>query len=46
MLILDEAHGLTAALENAHSAPVSAKQLGAVRTCLQRYVNKYRARLV
>ncbi|KOB74507.1 putative DEAD/H, partial [Operophtera brumata] len=46
ILILDEAHGLTAALENAHSAPVSGKQLCAVKTCLQYYVAKYRARLV
>ncbi|KAI5646593.1 hypothetical protein NE865_01527 [Phthorimaea operculella] len=45
ILILDEAHGLTAALENAHSAPVSAKQLIAVKTFLQFYINKYRARL-
>ncbi|CAB3257841.1 unnamed protein product [Arctia plantaginis] len=45
ILILDEAHGLTAALENAHSAPVSMKQLSAVKTFLQFYINKYRARL-
>ncbi|KAG6459790.1 hypothetical protein O3G_MSEX011615 [Manduca sexta] len=45
VLILDEAHGLTAALENAHSAPVSAKQLSSVKTFLQFYINKYRARL-
>ncbi|XP_069358195.1 ATP-dependent DNA helicase DDX11 isoform X1 [Maniola hyperantus] len=45
ILILDEAHGLTAALENAHSAPVSAKQLSSVKTFLQFYINKYRARL-
>lgn len=45
ILILDEAHGLTAALENAHSAPVSYKQLSSVKTFLQFYINKYRARL-
>lgn len=45
ILILDEAHGLTAALENAHSAPVTVKQLSAVKTFLQFYINKYRARL-
>uniref|UniRef100_A0A2A4IVS0 DNA 5'-3' helicase n=1 Tax=Heliothis virescens TaxID=7102 RepID=A0A2A4IVS0_HELVI len=45
ILILDEAHGLTAALENAHSAPVSVKQLSSVKTFLQFYINKYRARL-
>ncbi|KAJ2951990.1 hypothetical protein O0L34_g4253 [Tuta absoluta] len=45
VLILDEAHGLTAALESAHSAPASAKQLIAVKTFLQFYINKYRARL-
>ncbi|KAH9635492.1 hypothetical protein HF086_015492 [Spodoptera exigua] len=44
ILILDEAHGLTAALENAHSAPVSMKQLSSVKTFLQFYINKYRAR--
>lgn len=45
ILILDEAHGLTAALENAHSAPVTFKQLSSVKTFLQFYINKYRARL-
>ncbi|XP_013139070.1 PREDICTED: probable ATP-dependent RNA helicase DDX11 isoform X2 [Papilio polytes] len=45
ILILDEAHGLTAALENAHSAPVSLKQLSSVKTYLNFYINKYRARL-
>lgn len=45
ILILDEAHGLTAALENAHSAPVTFKQLSLVKTFLQFYINKYRARL-
>uniref|UniRef100_A0A2H1W4V9 SFRICE_001346 n=1 Tax=Spodoptera frugiperda TaxID=7108 RepID=A0A2H1W4V9_SPOFR len=45
ILILDEAHGLTAALENAHSAPVTVKQLSSVKTFLQFYINKYRARL-
>lgn len=45
ILILDEAHGLMAALENAHSAPVSAKQLSSVKTLLHFYINKYRARL-
>ncbi|XP_022825597.1 ATP-dependent DNA helicase DDX11 [Spodoptera litura] len=45
ILILDEAHGLTAALENAHSAPVTVKQLNSVKTFLQFYINKYRARL-
>ncbi|KAI8424508.1 hypothetical protein MSG28_002971 [Choristoneura fumiferana] len=45
ILILDEAHGLTAALENAHSAPVSVKQLNSVKTFLQFYINKYRGRL-
>ncbi|KAJ0178679.1 hypothetical protein K1T71_005454 [Dendrolimus kikuchii] len=45
ILILDEAHGLTAALESAHSAPVSTKQLSAVKTFLHFYINKYRARL-
>ncbi|XP_075971830.1 ATP-dependent DNA helicase DDX11 [Anticarsia gemmatalis] len=45
IVILDEAHGLTAALENAHSAPVSIKQLSAVKTFIQFYINKYRARL-
>nr|XP_026496946.1 ATP-dependent DNA helicase DDX11 [Vanessa tameamea] len=44
VLILDEAHGLTAALENAHSAPVSFKQLGSVKTFLEFYINKYRTR--
>ncbi|XP_063533421.1 ATP-dependent DNA helicase DDX11 [Cydia strobilella] len=45
VLILDEAHGLTAALENAHSAPVSAKQVTAVKTFLKFYIDKYRTRL-
>ncbi|CAD0197414.1 unnamed protein product [Chrysodeixis includens] len=45
ILILDEAHGLTAALENAHSAPVSIKQLSSVKTFLHFYINKYRSRL-
>ncbi|KPI91284.1 Putative ATP-dependent RNA helicase DDX11-like protein 8 [Papilio xuthus] len=45
ILILDEAHGLSAALENAHSAPVSYKQLSSVKTYLNFYINKYRARL-
>ncbi|XP_045765578.1 ATP-dependent DNA helicase DDX11 isoform X2 [Maniola jurtina] len=45
ILILDEAHGLTAALENAHCAPVSAKQLCSVKTFLEFYINKYQARL-
>ncbi|CAH2244147.1 jg23453 [Pararge aegeria aegeria] len=45
VLILDEAHGLTAALENAHCAPVSVKQLSSVKTFLEFYINKYRARL-
>ncbi|XP_072940109.1 ATP-dependent DNA helicase DDX11 [Epargyreus clarus] len=45
VLILDEAHGLTAALENAHSAPVSFKQMSSVKTYLQFYINKYRSRL-
>ncbi|XP_049870071.1 ATP-dependent DNA helicase DDX11 [Pectinophora gossypiella] len=45
VLILDEAHGLTSALENAHSAPVSVKQLSSVKTYLQFYINKYRSRL-
>ncbi|PZC75978.1 hypothetical protein B5X24_HaOG205271 [Helicoverpa armigera] len=45
ILILDEAHGLTAALENAHSAPVTVKQLSSVKTFMQFYINKYRARL-
>ncbi|XP_050667563.1 ATP-dependent DNA helicase DDX11 isoform X2 [Leptidea sinapis] len=45
VLILDEAHGLTAALENAHSAPVASTQLNSVKTYLQFYINKYRARL-
>ncbi|XP_050343250.1 ATP-dependent DNA helicase DDX11 isoform X2 [Nymphalis io] len=44
VLILDEAHGLTAALENAHSAPVSSRQLGSVKTFLDFYINKYRTR--
>ncbi|XP_046963240.1 ATP-dependent DNA helicase DDX11 [Vanessa cardui] len=44
VLILDEAHGLTAALENANSAPVSYKQLGSVKTFLEFYINKYRSR--
>lgn len=44
VLILDEAHGLTAALENAHSAPVSSKQLSSVKTFLEFYINKYRNR--
>ncbi|CAH0725234.1 unnamed protein product, partial [Brenthis ino] len=45
VLILDEAHGLTSALENAHSAPLSVKQLSSVKTFLDFYINKYRARL-
>ncbi|CAH2071009.1 unnamed protein product, partial [Iphiclides podalirius] len=45
VLILDEAHGLAAALENAYSAPVSEIQLSLVRTYLNFYINKYRARL-
>ncbi|CAK1546270.1 unnamed protein product [Leptosia nina] len=45
ILILDEAHGLTAALENAHSAPVSLKQLQSVKTFLNFYIGKYRAKL-
>ncbi|CAG5041487.1 unnamed protein product [Parnassius apollo] len=45
VLILDEAHGLSAALENAHSAPVSYKQLSSVKTYLDFYINKYRERL-
>ncbi|KAJ8733182.1 hypothetical protein PYW08_001480 [Mythimna loreyi] len=45
ILILDEAHGLTTALENAHSAPVTGKQLSSVKTFLQFYINKYRSRL-
>lgn len=45
VLIMDEAHGLTAALENAHCAPVSARHLSSVKTFLQLYINKYRARL-
>lgn len=45
ILILDEAHGLTAALESAHSAPVTDNQLTAVNTFLKFYINKYRARL-
>ncbi|XP_048006864.1 ATP-dependent DNA helicase DDX11-like [Leguminivora glycinivorella] len=45
VLILDEAHGLTTALESAHSAPVSTKQLTAVKTFLKFYIDKYRARL-
>ncbi|XP_028027287.1 ATP-dependent DNA helicase DDX11 isoform X1 [Bombyx mandarina] len=45
ILILDEAHGLSAALENAHSAPVTVKQLSSVKTYLQFYINKYRAKL-
>ncbi|CAH2105474.1 unnamed protein product [Euphydryas editha] len=44
ILILDEAHGLTAALENAHSAPLSSKQLTSVKTFLEFYINKYRNR--
>ncbi|XP_068631264.1 ATP-dependent DNA helicase DDX11 [Battus philenor] len=45
VLIMDEAHGLSAALENSHSAPVSYKQLSSVKTYLNFYINKYRARL-
>ncbi|XP_045534903.1 ATP-dependent DNA helicase DDX11 [Papilio machaon] len=45
ILILDEAHGLSAALENAHSAPVSYKQLSSVKMYLNFYINKYRSRL-
>ncbi|XP_023940791.1 ATP-dependent DNA helicase DDX11 [Bicyclus anynana] len=45
VLILDEAHGLTAALENAHCAPVTVKQLASVKTFLEFYINKYRVRL-
>ncbi|CAG4917144.1 unnamed protein product [Colias eurytheme] len=45
IVILDEAHGLTAALENAYSAPVSGKQLKCLKTFLQVYINKYRPRL-
>ncbi|CAG9134355.1 unnamed protein product [Plutella xylostella] len=45
ILILDEAHGLTAALESAHSAPVTDNQLTAVNMFLKFYINKYRARL-
>ncbi|CAH4038213.1 unnamed protein product [Pieris brassicae] len=45
ILILDEAHGLTAALENAHSAPVNMKQLTAVKLYLKFYINRYRAKL-
>ncbi|XP_038223159.1 ATP-dependent DNA helicase DDX11-like [Zerene cesonia] len=45
IVILDEAHGLTAALENAYSAPVSGKQLKCLKTFLQFYINKYRSRL-
>lgn len=42
---MDEAHGLSAALENAHSAPVSHKQLSCVKTFLEFYINKYRSLL-
>ncbi|CAG9559763.1 unnamed protein product [Danaus chrysippus] len=45
ILIMDEAHGLSAALENAHSAPVSHKQLSCVKTFLEFYINKYRSLL-
>ncbi|XP_041970232.1 ATP-dependent DNA helicase DDX11 isoform X1 [Aricia agestis] len=45
VVIFDEAHGLTAALENAHSAPVLAKQLSSVKTYLNFYINKFRAKL-
>ncbi|KAM3967337.1 ATP-dependent DNA helicase DDX11 [Aphomia sociella] len=45
ILILDEAHGLPGALENANSAPLSERDLSSVRTCLQFYVNKYSSRL-
>ncbi|KAL4706903.1 hypothetical protein ACJJTC_012362 [Scirpophaga incertulas] len=45
ILILDEAHALTSALENAYSAPVSARYLDAVRRFLKQYINKYRSRL-
>ncbi|XP_063824609.1 ATP-dependent DNA helicase DDX11 [Ostrinia nubilalis] len=45
VLIMDEAHGLAAALENAHCAPVSAKHLSSVKTFLQLYINKYGSRL-
>ncbi|XP_059062419.1 ATP-dependent DNA helicase DDX11 isoform X2 [Achroia grisella] len=45
ILILDEAHGLPTALENANSAPLSERDLSSVKTCLQYYVNKYSSRL-
>ncbi|XP_013190361.1 ATP-dependent DNA helicase DDX11 [Amyelois transitella] len=45
ILVLDEAHGLPAALENANSAPLSEKHLCCVKTCLKFYVNKYSSRL-
>nr|XP_053603575.1 ATP-dependent DNA helicase DDX11 isoform X2 [Plodia interpunctella] len=45
ILVLDEAHGLPAALENANSAPLSEKHLSCLKTCLKFYVNKYSSRL-
>ncbi|XP_052755943.1 ATP-dependent DNA helicase DDX11 isoform X2 [Galleria mellonella] len=45
ILILDEAHGLPTALENANSAPLSERDLSSVKTCLQFYINKYSSRL-